>query len=130
MPGAKPRLLVMNKIDLLDETERRELALRHRDAVLVSAETGEGLDELRSRIAELIRREPRRGRVARTLCRMVSAFRSFTKSLATSSAKIARTGFTFALSFLPGTRSGSPTSPSTDGRARSRRPTRRQSSGV
>jgi dUTP pyrophosphatase len=45
---------------------------------------------------------------------MVSAFRSFTKSLATSSARIARTGFTFGLSFLPGTRSGSPTSLSTD----------------
>jgi GTP-binding protein HflX len=45
----------MNKVDLLDEAERRELSLRHRDAVMVSAETGEGLDELRSRIASLIR---------------------------------------------------------------------------
>ena len=53
--GEKPRLLVMNKIDLLDEVERAELSLRHRDAVLVSAETGEGLDELRARVAELIR---------------------------------------------------------------------------
>jgi GTPase len=53
--GAKARLLVLNKIDLLDETERRELALRHRDAVLVSAESGEGLEELRGRIAETIR---------------------------------------------------------------------------
>ncbi len=49
--GASPRLLVMNKIDLLGRDERRELALRHPDAVLVSAETGEGLDELRPRIA-------------------------------------------------------------------------------
>jgi GTPase len=53
--GSGPRLLVMNKVDLLDESERRELTLRHRDAVLVSAETGEGLDELRSEIAALIR---------------------------------------------------------------------------
>jgi GTP-binding protein HflX len=53
--GSKPRLLVMNKVDLLDEADRRELALRHRDAVLVSAETDEGLEQLRSRIAELIR---------------------------------------------------------------------------
>ena len=53
--GASPRILVMNKIDLLDETERRELELRHPDAALVSAETGEGLEELRSAIADSIR---------------------------------------------------------------------------
>jgi GTPase len=52
---ASPRLLAMNKIDLLDDEQRRELALRHPDAVLVSAETGEGLEDLRSRIAESIR---------------------------------------------------------------------------
>ena len=39
----------MNKVDLLDEEERRELSLRHPEAVLVSAETGEGLEELRVR---------------------------------------------------------------------------------
>jgi GTP-binding protein HflX len=53
--GVSPRLLVMNKVDLLDETERRELELRHPDAALVSAETGEGLEELRSAIADSIR---------------------------------------------------------------------------
>jgi GTP-binding protein HflX len=53
--GVSPRLLVMNKVDLLDETERRELELRHPDAALASAETGEGLEELRSAIADLIR---------------------------------------------------------------------------
>ena len=53
--GDSPRLLVMNKIDLLDEEGLRELGLRHPDAVLVSAETGEGLDELRARLAETIR---------------------------------------------------------------------------
>jgi GTPase len=46
-----PRLLVMNKIDLLDEEDRRELRLRHPEALLVSAESGEGLEELRERIA-------------------------------------------------------------------------------
>jgi GTP-binding protein HflX len=51
---ASPRLLVMNKVDLLDAEDRRELAIRHPEATLVSAETGEGLDELRSRIASSI----------------------------------------------------------------------------
>lgn len=52
--GPSPRLLVMNKVDLLDDEQRRELRLRHPDAVQVSAETGEGLDELRARIAASI----------------------------------------------------------------------------
>jgi GTPase len=52
--GASPRLLVMNKVDLLDGGDRRELSLRHPDAALVSAETGEGLEQLRSRIAETV----------------------------------------------------------------------------
>ena len=42
----RPRLLVMNKVDLLDDEERRELSFRHPDAVQVSAVTGEGLDDL------------------------------------------------------------------------------------
>jgi GTPase len=42
----RPRLLVMNKVDLLDDEERRELTFRHPDAVQVSAVTGEGLEEL------------------------------------------------------------------------------------
>jgi GTP-binding protein HflX len=48
--GEKPRLLVLNKADLLSEDERREVALSHPGAVLVSAVEGEGLDELRGRI--------------------------------------------------------------------------------
>jgi GTP-binding protein HflX len=48
--GERPRLLVFNKVDLLDEASREELRLRHPDAVLVSAHTGEGLDELGRRI--------------------------------------------------------------------------------
>src|SRR4051794_11686599 len=48
--GERPRLLVLNKADLLDDDRRRELGFRHPDAVLVSAVTGEGLDELRERV--------------------------------------------------------------------------------
>jgi GTP-binding protein HflX len=48
--GEKPRLLVLNKADLLDEEERRDALLRHPDAVLVSAIDGDGLDLLRSRV--------------------------------------------------------------------------------
>jgi GTP-binding protein HflX len=48
--GEKPRLLVLNKADLLDEDERREVALSHPDAVVVSALAGDGLDDLRERI--------------------------------------------------------------------------------
>ncbi|HUQ81983.1 MAG TPA: GTPase HflX, partial [Gemmatimonadaceae bacterium] len=44
--GDRPRLLVLNKIDALDGDQRRELAHRHRDAVMVSAVTAEGLDDL------------------------------------------------------------------------------------
>ena len=49
--GDKPRLLVYNKLDLLDEEARRELLVGEAEALGVSAETGEGLDELRERIA-------------------------------------------------------------------------------
>jgi len=48
--GGKPRVLVLNKADLLDAESRHEVELRHPDAVLVSALTGEGLDPLRDRI--------------------------------------------------------------------------------
>jgi GTP-binding protein HflX len=46
-----PRVLVLNKADMLGEERRAALAFRHPDAVLVSAVTGEGLEELRDRIA-------------------------------------------------------------------------------
>jgi GTP-binding protein HflX len=48
--GELPRLLVFNKIDLLDQDERDELRFNHPDGVLVSGETGEGLDTLTERI--------------------------------------------------------------------------------
>jgi GTP-binding protein HflX len=46
----EPRLLVLNKIDLVDEDVRRELGFRHPQAVQVSAETGEGLDDLKEAV--------------------------------------------------------------------------------
>jgi GTP-binding protein HflX len=58
--GGQPRLLVLNKIDLVDVDRRDDLALRHPDAVAVSAATGEGLEELGRRVeglsAESLRR--------------------------------------------------------------------------
>jgi GTP-binding protein HflX len=48
--GEKPRLLVLNKADLLTDDERREVELAHPDAVLVSAIAGDGLDDLRDLI--------------------------------------------------------------------------------
>jgi GTP-binding protein HflX len=47
-----PQLLVLNKIDLVDPGTRRRLANRRPDAVQISAQTGEGLDELQRRVAE------------------------------------------------------------------------------
>ncbi|MBA3864889.1 MAG: GTPase HflX [Solirubrobacterales bacterium] len=48
--GETPRLLVLNKADLLDEEERRDVSLAHPDAVLVSALADEGLEELREKV--------------------------------------------------------------------------------
>ena len=48
--GDKPRLVVYNKADLLDEDQRATLMAGRGDAVLVSALTGEGLEELRDAI--------------------------------------------------------------------------------
>jgi GTP-binding protein HflX len=49
--GSHPRLLVLNKADLIDAERREEVRFRHADGVLVSAAGGEGLDQLRERIA-------------------------------------------------------------------------------
>ena len=46
-----PRILVFNKVDLVDASTRLVLASRFPGAVLVSAETGEGVDELIDAIA-------------------------------------------------------------------------------
>ena len=46
-----PREIVVNKVDTVDALRRRRLANRFPDAVQVSALTGEGLDDLRERLA-------------------------------------------------------------------------------
>jgi len=46
----RPRLLALNKVDLLDEERRRELRYRYPRAAQISGETGQGLDELRDAI--------------------------------------------------------------------------------
>ncbi len=50
--GELPVELVLNKVDAIDPLTRRRLANRFPDALLVSARTGEGLDELRRRVAD------------------------------------------------------------------------------
>src|SRR5919199_5483910 len=47
-----PTELVVNKVDAVDPLRRRRLANRFPEALQVSALTGEGLDELRERVAE------------------------------------------------------------------------------
>ncbi len=42
----QPRLLVLNKADLLDEDARQELRVLNPETVVISAATGEGLEEL------------------------------------------------------------------------------------
>jgi GTP-binding protein HflX len=63
--GERPRILVLNKADLLDATDRRskgspigqreELRLRHPEALLVSGTSGEGLSDLEARIERELR---------------------------------------------------------------------------
>ena len=45
--GERPRLLALNKVDLVDDERRRALSFRFPQAVQVSGATGEGLEELR-----------------------------------------------------------------------------------
>jgi GTP-binding protein HflX len=52
--GEQPRLLVLNKADLLDEDARRELRLHNPQATLISAATGEGLPELEGRVEDAL----------------------------------------------------------------------------
>jgi GTPase len=47
-----PTMLVVNKIDAIDALTRRRLENRFSDAVLISARTGENLDELKRRVAD------------------------------------------------------------------------------
>jgi GTPase len=50
--GDQPRLLVLNKADALDADRRLDVGLRHPGAVLLSALTGEGIEELGDRIKQ------------------------------------------------------------------------------
>jgi GTP-binding protein HflX len=53
--GEVPRLRVLNKIDGCAPEERGDLSRERSDAVLVSARTGEGLDDLRDRLLDVAR---------------------------------------------------------------------------
>jgi GTP-binding protein HflX len=53
--GDRPRVLVLNKADALDAERREELRFAHSDGVLVSALTGEGMDDLGQRIEDAFR---------------------------------------------------------------------------
>ncbi len=53
--GDRPRLLVLNKADLIGAEQREELRFHHPDGVLVSALTSEGLDALGDRVEEAFR---------------------------------------------------------------------------
>jgi GTP-binding protein HflX len=57
--GESPRLLVLNKADLIDEDRRHELAFLHPEGLLVSAVTGEGLEALGAAIADSFERSLR-----------------------------------------------------------------------
>jgi GTP-binding protein HflX len=50
--GEQPRLLVYNKLDLVDEEARRDLLVGNPDAIGISATTGEGLEELRDKVEQ------------------------------------------------------------------------------
>ncbi len=52
----KPQILVLNKIDLVNKTDRLRLSKVYPDAVQVSAEEGSGLDALREAIDETMRK--------------------------------------------------------------------------
>ena len=54
--GGVHRLLALNKADLVDADRRLELGFRHREGLLLSAETGEGLEALGERIEAEFRR--------------------------------------------------------------------------
>ena len=59
----RPRILALNKADIADETELAGLVASYRDAIVCSAEQGQGLDELQASI-EAHARAPRNGQAA------------------------------------------------------------------
>lgn len=57
--GDQPRMLILNKADALDDEQRVDVGLRHPEGMLVSALTGEGLEELGERIEQEFERRLR-----------------------------------------------------------------------
>ncbi len=57
--GETPRLLLCNKIDLLDEQQIADLRLAHPEATLLSGDSGEGLDDLAAAVEQELRRSLR-----------------------------------------------------------------------
>lgn len=53
--GDRPRVLVINKVDLLNREQREDLRMHNPDAVLVSGASGDGLARLSERIAHELR---------------------------------------------------------------------------
>src|SRR6476646_5686562 len=53
--GEQPRLLILNKADAVGPERREELRFAHPDGIVVSALTGEGVDELGERIEQSFR---------------------------------------------------------------------------
>ena len=74
--GERPRLLVLNKVDKLDQAARQDLRLRHPEAVLVSAATGEGLHELCERFERELLPHAAPGGAARALHRWCESGRA------------------------------------------------------
>ena len=50
--GDQPRLLILNKVDAVDPERREELRFAHPGGIVVSALTGEGIDEVGERIEQ------------------------------------------------------------------------------
>ncbi len=57
-PPAAPVLMALNKIDRLDRSDREALVADYPDAVLVSAETGDGVDRLLDSITRALPESP------------------------------------------------------------------------
>ena len=74
--GDRPRLLVLNKADALDDERLEELRFAHPDGILVSALTGAGIDELGERVEHAFRETLRSDRPAAALRRGRAAGRA------------------------------------------------------
>jgi GTP-binding protein Era len=57
-PPRAPIVRALNKVDLLSDARRAELAVRAPDAAFVSASTGEGIEPLTAKVASLLPESP------------------------------------------------------------------------